>query len=97
MSVKLEEEGLSNILGINLIRYSAEAGRPRQQPILDPAQIENYLTDVEANLISSDSNIRLATRCECAALSQIAENETLPEAVRLRAATLRSAAEGAGS
>jgi DNA-binding MarR family transcriptional regulator len=92
-SLNQKEERMSNILGINLIRNSAEAGLPRQETNLNPAQIEIYLTDVEANLTSSDSNIRLSTRCERAALSQIAENEALPEAVRLRAATLRSAVE----
>src|SRR5262249_11290938 len=64
-------------------------GQPRQGT--ESAEtVETYLSSVESFL--SDSSTRQAAQYECERLSEIAENASLPEPLRDRAAALREVA-----
>jgi DNA-binding MarR family transcriptional regulator len=77
-----------------LRRDCAEARQPRKQgQTIESA--ESYLSDVEASLSDPDSTIRLAARFECPRLSNIVDDDALPEQVRTRAARLRDIARDA--
>jgi hypothetical protein len=65
---------VSNILGRNLIRNSAEAGLSGQEKT-DSKEIENYLADVECaalSLIADNAASSAATRSRAAELRSIA-------------------------
>ena len=91
------EEVVSNILGINLIRDSGEPERrdsaeagTSDKGKRDIEGIERYLTDVEACL--SDQATSSVIKFEYPRLAQIAADEILPEIIRERAASLRDLA-----
>lgn len=93
---KCKENGLSNILGINLRKYSAEAAPERGLSIGVPVEALNettaYLSDVESALKSDDPLVRSSVQYECERLSGIIDSPALPEATRLAAANLRTIA-----
>jgi len=71
-------------------RYSAEAGTSEIER--RTLEAETYLSDVEA--FASDPLTLSAVKLECSKLSQIADNGSLPESLRIRAASLRDVARG---
>jgi len=71
-------------------------GQPRKQASKQdesPESVEAYLSEVESCL--SDASSRPTAQYECERLCEIAENTSLPEPLRSRAATLREIARAA--
>src|SRR5262245_37963732 len=92
-----QEKGMSNIVSKHTDksverRDCAEARTTEKASKQDesPEGVEAYLSGVESFL--SDSATRHAAQHECERLCEIAENTSLPEPMRTRAATLRDIA-----
>jgi hypothetical protein len=81
---------IGEVLGFK--RNCAEARKPRKQG-LSPEEADAYLSEVDASL--SDATTRAAAKCECPMLSNIVDDDALPERVRTRAARLRDVARDA--
>ena len=95
-----DEKSLSNILNKKQElkegegkRDFAEATPPKKALRWTAETASKYLADVEA--ASTDALTRSALHCECKSLSEIVEDQSLPEEIRNRAATLRTMAQEA--
>ena len=71
-------------------RYFAEAKPPRKRANWTSETAGSYLSEVESTF--ADPALSASFSCEHAALSDIADELTLPEEIRLRAAGLRAKA-----
>jgi hypothetical protein len=74
-------------------RDFAEATPPKKASRWTAETASKYLADVET--ASTDALTRSALHCECKSLSEIVEDQSLPEKIRNRAATLRTMAREA--